>query len=157
MKPSVYIETSVVSYLTARPCNDIRVTANRNTTVEWWEDRRSGFELFVSEFVVQESAGGDKEASGRRMDVLNGLPQLGVTVDVRDLAHWLIDEGSIPAHAELDAFHVAVAAVHGMNYLLTWNCKHIANASMRPKVEAVCRRHGYEPPVICTPQELMEE
>lgn len=157
MKPSVYIETSVVSYLTARPCNDIRVMANRNTTVEWWEDRRSGFELFVSEFVVQESAGGDKEASGRRMEVLNGLPELGVTADVRDLAHWLIAEGSIPAHAELDAFHVAVAAVHGMNYLLTWNCKHIANAVMRPKVEAVCRRHGYEPPVICTPQELMEE
>ena len=157
MKPSVYIETSIVSYLTARSGNDIRAMANRNTTIEWWEDRRSEFEIFISEFVLQESAGGDPEAAGRRLAVLDGVPELDVTKNVRDLAKWLIAEGSIPAHAEVDAFHVAVAAVHGLDYLLTWNCKHIANAAMRPKVEAVCRHHGYEPPVICTPQELMEE
>lgn len=91
------------------------------------------------------------------MAVLDGVPELDVTQNVRDLARWLIAEGSIPAHAEVDAFHVAAATVHGMDYLLTWNCKHIANAAMRPKVEAVCRHHRYEPPVICTPQELMEE
>lgn len=157
MKPSVYIETSIVSYLTARPSNDIRAMANQNTTVEWWEGRKRDFEVFVSEFVAVESSGGDSEAAARRLAAIDGIAELDVTEAVRDLARWLIAEGSIPKHAEMDAFHIAVAAVHGMDYLLTWNCKHIANAALRPKVEAVCRRHGYEPPVICTPQELMED
>lgn len=105
----------------------------------------------------QELPDGDPEAASRRLAALDGLPDLDVTPNARDLARWLITEGSIPAHAEVDAFHVAVAAVHGMDYLLTWNCKHIANAVMRPQVEAVCHHHGVEPPVVCTPQELMEE
>lgn len=156
MNKSVYIETSIVSYLTARPSNDIRMMANRNTTVEWWEDCRTGFDLFISEFVVRESEGGDPDAAARRLSVLDDLSVLDVTENARNLAGWLIADGAMPVHAEVDAFHVAVAAVHGIDYLLTWNCKHIANAVMRPKVEAVCRIHGYEPPVICTPQELME-
>lgn len=157
MKRSVYIETSIVSYLTARPSNDIRAMANRNTTMEWWEDRKRDFELFVSEFVVVEASEGDPDAAGRRLASIDGIAKLEVSDAVRDLAEWLIAEGSVPRHAEMDAFHISVAAIHGMDYLLTWNCKHIANAAMRPKVEAVCRHHGYEPPVICTPQELMEE
>ncbi len=156
MKCTVYIESSIVSYLTARPSNDIRVAANQNTTIEWWERRKQAFEAFVSEFVAAEVSEGDPNAAERRRAVIEGVPELTATEKVRELAEWLICEGSVPKHAEMDAYHISVAAVHGMDYLLTWNCKHIANATMRPKVEAVCRRHGYEPPVICTPQELME-
>jgi len=156
MKPKVYIETSIPSYLTARPSNDIRAMANQKTTIEWWENRRSAFEVFISEFVIAESSQGDPEASARRMVAIEGIPDLDVTEEVKELAKALMAEGPIPEGAEIDASHIAVATVNGMNYLLTWNCAHIANAVMRPKVEAVCRRHGYEPPTICTPQELME-
>lgn len=156
MKPRVYIETSIPSYLAARPSNDIRAMANQNTTIEWWENRRSEFEVFVSEFVIAESSRGHHEASTRRIAALKGIPELDVTEEVKELAKILIVEGPIPEQAEIDAYHIAVATVNGMDYLLTWNCTHIANAVMRPKVEEVCRRHGYEPPTICTPQELME-
>lgn len=103
-----------------------------------------------------EASQGHPDAAKRRLDVLNGIDELETPIEVRDLALALIQEGSLPEKAELDALHIATAAVNGMDYLLTWNCKHIANAVMRPKVEAVCRKHGYEPPIICTPQELME-
>lgn len=157
MKPKVYIETSIPSYLTARPNNDIRSMANQNTTMEWWENRRLKFDIFVSEFVIVESSQGHPEASARRLAAIDDIPELDVTDEVRKLAIALITEGPIPKRAEIDAYHIAVATVHGMDYLLTWNCTHIANAVMRPKVEAVCRKHDYEPPIICTPQELMED
>ena len=156
MKPKICIETSIPSYLTARPSNDIRAMANQNTTIEWWENRKAEFEVFVSEFVIAESSQGHPEASARRMAAIEGIPELDVTEDVKNLPKALIAEGPIPQQAEIDAYHIAVAAVNGMDYLLTWNCTHIANAVLRPKVEAVCRSHGYEPPIICTPQELME-
>jgi len=157
MKQKVYIETSIPSYLTARPSNDIRAMANQNTTIEWWENCRLKFDIFVSEFVIVESSQGHAEASDRRLAAIDGIPELDVTDEVRKLAIALITEGPIPKKAEIDAYHIAVATVHGMDYLLTWNCTHIANAVMRPKVEAVCRKHDYEPPTICTPQELMED
>lgn len=156
MKPKVYIETSILSYLTARPSNDIRVVANQNITIEWWETRRSSFDLFISEFVIAEASLGDPEAAKKRLDTLAALPELSMTNEVRGLAKALISDGPIPAKAEIDAFHIAVAAVNGMEYLLTWNCTHIANAVMRPKIEEICRQRGMEPPMICTPQELME-
>ena len=156
MKPKVYIETSIPSYLTARPNNDIRAMANQNTTIEWWENRKSEFEVFVSEFVIAESSLGHPEASARRIAAIEGIRELEVTEEVKELAKALILDGPIPKQAEIDAYHIAIATVNGMEYLLTWNCTHIANAVMRPKIEAVCRRYGYEPPAICTPQELME-
>lgn len=156
MKQKVYIETSIVSYLTARASNDLRAMANQNTTIEWWESRMPEFEIYISEFVVAEASQGNAEAAERRLSVLADIPELEVTETVRELGKVLVLEGPIPAGAEIDAFHIAVAAANGMDYLLTWNCKHIANAVMRPKVEAVCRNHGFEPPTICTPQELME-
>ena len=156
MKPRVYIETSIPSYLTARPSNDIRAMANQNSTIEWWENRRSEFDVYISEFVIAESSQGHPGASERRLEAIDDVPELDVSEEVKILAKALIDEGPIPEKAEIDAYHIAVATVNGMDYLLTWNCTHIANAVMRPKVEAVCRNHGYEPPVICTPQELME-
>ncbi len=156
MKPRVYIETSIPSYLTARASNDIRAMANQNTTVEWWENRKSKFELFISEFVIAESSQGHPEAASRRINSLEGIAELEVSDEVKKLAEALIVQGSLPEKAKVDAYHIAVATVNGMDYLLTWNCTHIANAVMRPKIEAVCHSFGYEAPTICTPQELME-
>lgn len=157
MKPKVYIETSIPSYLTSSFSNDLRVAANQNTTIEWWETRRPSFDLFISEFVAAEAILGNFEAAQKRLEIIADLPKLAVTEAVRTLAKALISDGPIPPKAEIDAYHIAVAAVNGVEYLLTWNCAHIANAIMRPKIEEVCRRQGFEPPVICTPQELMED
>jgi predicted nucleic acid-binding protein len=157
MKPKVYIETSIPSYLTARPSNDLRAMANQHTTLEWWKERKRKFDVFISELVVAEAAQGHSEAARRRLEIVSGITHLEVTEAVRDLAKALIGEGAIPAGSEMDAYHIAVATVNGMDYLLTWNCSHMANAALRLKIEAVCRRHGYDPPILCTPLELMED
>jgi hypothetical protein len=156
VKPKIYIETSIPSYLTAHLSNDLRVAANQIITNEWWETRRSNFEVYISEFVIAEASLGNSDAAQKRLDTIADLPILSVTDAVRTLAKALVLEGPIPLNAEIDAFHIAVAAVNGVEYLLTWNCTHIANAILRPKIEEVCRQQGFEPPIICTPQELME-
>ncbi len=145
-----------MSYLVSRPSSDVRVAANQVITIEWWDERRPTFDLFVSEFVLAEAALGDSSASHLRLEVLKGISQLEVTEEARRLGDALMTEGPIPDSAEIDAYHIAIAAVNGIEYLLTWNCTHIANAAMRSDIETVCRNHGYEPPTICTPQELME-
>ncbi len=155
-KPKIYIETSIPSYLTAKQSNDIRVSANQNITTEWWTIRRPYFDIFISEFVLAEASRGDSNAARRRLEVIEDIPQLQATEEVRLLGKALMSEGPIPPRAELDAYHIAIAAVNGMDYLLTWNCVHIANALMRAGIESICRKHGCEPPIICTPQELME-
>ena len=156
LKPKVYIETSVISYLTARPSNDLRAMANQNATVEWWETQRSKYDLVISEFVIAEAGLGHPEAAKRRLAAIDNVMELQTTEEVRALGKALINLGALPAKAEVDAYHVAVAAVNGVEYLLTWNCTHIANAHTRPKIEAACRSLGYEPPIICTPDELTE-
>lgn len=157
MKPTVYIETSIISYLTARPSNDIRSAARQNSIIEWWEKYSVNFDLFVSEYVFAEAAGGNVAAAERRLGALQDFPVLETTLLVRELAEKMLQQGILPRNAELDAYHISVAAAHGMEYLLTWNCKHIANAIMRPKIEAICIDADCEPPVICTPDELMQE
>ncbi len=157
MKSRVYIETSIISYLTARPSNDIRSAARQNSTFDWWQKHSPEFDLYVSEYVLTEAAGGNPDAAEKRLEALNSLPVLEVTNKVREISQSLLREGALPQKAELDSLHIAVAALHGMEYLLTWNCKHIANAIMRPKIEIVCAFSGCEPPIICTPDELMQE
>ena len=156
MKSTVYIETSVLSYLTARQNNDLRAMANKSITEEWWETRRDLYQLVVSELVLLEAGRGNEEAAQRRLDAASEIPLLEVTPEVKSLALALMENHARPEKAEADAYHVAIAAVNGIEYLLTWNCTHIANAHTRPKIEATCRSLGYEPPVICTPSELME-
>jgi predicted nucleic acid-binding protein len=156
MKPSVYIETSIISYLTARPSNDVRALACQSVTFEWREAQRPNFELFISEFVVSEAGLGDPEAAKRRLKALDEIAELRSSPDVDVLSWALIQKNALPKKAEMDAFHIAIAAVNGIEYLLTWNCTHIANALTRPKIEATYRALGYEPPIICTPQELKE-
>jgi PIN domain-containing protein len=157
MQQAVYIETTIVSYLTARPSGDLITAAHQQITQEWWTRRRADFELFVSQFVIQEARMGDVEMAQKRLEELQALALLEVNEKVEDLAQALIADGALPAKAAIDALHIAVATVHGMDYLLTWNCKHIANAELQLKVAAVCRGRGFEPPIICTPEELLGE
>jgi predicted nucleic acid-binding protein len=156
MKQRVYIETSVISYLTARPSNDFRAMSNQIVTLEWWELERPKFELVISEFVIAEASLGHPEAAHRRLAAISSLVELQATQAVEALGRELITRNALPAAAAIDALHVAIAAVNGIEYLLTWNCTHIANAYTRPKIETTCRALGYEPPIICTPQELTE-
>jgi len=156
LKPTVYIETSIISYLTARQSNDLRSMANKNATIEWWETQNPKFELVISEFVIAEAGLGHPEAAQRRLAAIDGIMELQATQAVRTLGQALISRHALPENAEIDAYHVAIAAVNGIEYLLTWNCTHIANAVTRPKIEATCRALGFEPATICTPDELME-
>ena len=154
MKSTVYVETSVISYLAARPSRDLIVAAHQQISQEWW-DVRQRWSLSISALVVAESRAGDAEAAQRRLALLEGVPLLHLSDAATELAEQLLDRAALPPSAKDDALHVAVATVHGMDYLLTWNCKHIANAQQRPRIEAVCRALGYRPPVICTPEELL--
>ena len=155
--PSVYLETTVISYLTGRPSRNLRVVAHQEITIDWWTRRRMRFELYVSRLVIDEAAAGDVEAATRRLVTLNDIPRLELTESASILAANLVTEGAIPREATEDALHVAVAAAHGMDYLLTWNCRHIANAAMRNRIADVCAAAGLEAPVICTPEELLED
>jgi hypothetical protein len=155
--PRVYLETTVISYLTARPSRNLRVVAHQEITADWWTRRRMRFDLYVSRLVIDEASAGDVEAVARRLVTLNGIPRLELTESASILAENLVTETAIPREAIEDALHVAVAPAHGMDYLLTWNCRHIANATMRNRIADVCAASGFEAPVICTPEELLEE
>lgn len=156
MKPKTYIETSIVSYLTGWQSRDLVLAAHQQVTRDWWASR-GDFELFASQFVLDEAAAGDEGASASRLTALADVAVLEVTEDAIVLAGRLIAGGGLPSQARVDALHVAMAAVHGMDYLLTWNCRHIANATLRGKIEELCREAGFEPPTICTPLELPKE
>ncbi|WP_295399373.1 type II toxin-antitoxin system VapC family toxin [uncultured Thiocystis sp.] len=156
MKFTVYIETTIPSYLTAWRSPELVMAANQEATRSWWETSRPNFELFISQLVVDEASSGDAEAATRRLEKLEGLPELDLSTQAESLAELLLAGAALPEIAKVDALHIAIATVHGIDYLLTWNCKHIANAVMRPRIERICRSAGYEPPIICTPLELME-
>lgn len=153
MKARVYLETTIVSYLTALPSRDIVQAAHQQITREWWE-RRDRFELFASQAVLAEAGRGDKDAAQRRLAALDGIPILATSAAAAELAEQFIEHKAIPRKAAVDALHVALAVVNGIDYVLTWNCTHIANAAIRGKIEQACREQGFQPPIICTPEEL---
>jgi hypothetical protein len=157
VKPKLYIETSIVSYLTSQPSRDIVTAARQQITREWWQTKRSGFDLYVSEFVLGEAGSGDPQVAALRMAALDGIPEISLTEKASLLARELVERGPLPRRAAIDALHIAAAVSGGVEYLLTWNFKHLANAAMRSTIERICRLHGYEPCVICTPEELLEE
>ncbi|MEP7341916.1 MAG: type II toxin-antitoxin system VapC family toxin [Acidobacteriota bacterium] len=152
--PKVYLETSFVSYLVARPSRDLIMAARQQITLEWWDKERLKHELYVSAVALDEAQRGDATAIAERMTVLATLPSLDVPDEAEKLANLLITEHALPQKAFLDALHIAVASIHGMDYLLTWNCKHIANLMMRGAIEKTCRAAGYNPPAIGTPEEF---
>lgn len=154
MAPKIYLETTIISYLAARPSKDLITAAHQQITHDWWQNRRRDFDLFSSQLVIQESSAGDAAVAKTRLQLLSDISLVQVNVDCVSLARALVEKGPIPEKAAVDALHIAIATVHGMDYLLTWNCKHIANAEMQTAVKRICRSAGYEPPVICTPEEL---
>jgi predicted nucleic acid-binding protein len=156
MKPRVYVETTVVSYLTARPSQDVVVRGHQQTTREWWHACRSRFELVASQLVLVEASAGDPVAAQERVGALADLILLDITAEASALARQLVEIEAIPARASQDALHVAIAATNGIRYLATWNCKHLANATLRAKIDEACRAAGYEPVALCTPEELSE-
>ena len=153
----VYLETSFVSYLVARRSRDLIVAARQQLTNDWWDYERLKYELFFSELVVQEASVGDSVEIAKRLNLLSGMPLLDITAEVTFLANELLGRGILPAKAGSDAVHIAIAAANRMDYLLSWNCKHIANAHVRKMTERTFRDLGYEAPAICTPEELGAE
>ncbi len=156
MKPKLYLETTIPSYLTSWPSRDLIVAGHQQLTKEWWRRRKDDFDIHISQFVLDEVADGDRQAAKERLAVLAGLSVLQSTDVARELTKQLLRAAALPAKAATDASHIAVAATGGMHFLLTWNCTHINNAAILTRIEKVCSEAGWQCPVICTPEELME-
>ena len=152
---SIYIETSVVSYLTARLSASLVAAAHQQITREWWDRQRPRFDQYISPLVLEEAGRGDPGAAARRLAALDGFAVLEATESAAGLVDALLSDGALPGDARDDAAHVAIAAVHGIDYLVTWNCRHIDNAEAKPLIRSVCAMRGYVCPEICTPEELM--
>ncbi len=157
IKRTVYLETSVVSYRVARPSRDIIVLARQEITTEWWDSVLPHLDAFVSPVVLDEIAGGDQHAQILRQKLVADMAILAVDERIIALAEVISKQIQLPERAQADAYHIAIPAVHGIDYLVTWNCKHIANAFILRRIEQIVRTMGYVMPVVCTPEELMEE
>lgn len=155
MKPRLYLETTIPSYLTARPTRDPLMAGQLLATKKWWQFRRDDFELFISNTVWSEAVQGDKLAAARRLQILASIERLKNTPEVEVLAEKIMKQHLLPTKAAVDVVHIATATVHEMHFLLTWNCTHINNREIIPGLERVCADNGYRLPVICTPLELM--
>lgn len=151
---TVYVETTIVGHVAGRMRADPDTASRQNKTRRWWSNAASKYRLLISEVVVDECAGGDPTAAKERLDEIDALDRLDITEEARDLADELTSAGAIPESEPRDALHIAIASVHGIQYLVTWNFKHIANATLRDRIEDVCRDAGFEPPIICTIEEL---
>ncbi|MEG3937362.1 type II toxin-antitoxin system VapC family toxin [Microcoleus sp. S36b_A3] len=155
MSETLYIETSILGYLTARSTKNLILAANIEVTKDWWEYRRSAFTMYISQAVLNEVAQGDTEIAVQRMELLRGVPLLELNQAVRELAAQFLARSNLPPKADIDAIHIAAATVHGLDYLLTWNCKHIANAQIQGKLAEISFDFGYQLPILCTPYELL--
>ena len=152
---TVYIETTIVGHIAGRVHPDPFVAARQQLTRDWWRDKAPGYDVFISELVLEECSDGDRSAAAERLEVVKDIDLLESSDQVDDLANALLAGKAVPVSEPRDAFHIAIAAVNGVNYLLTWNYKHIANATRRGRIEQICRDAGFEPAIICTPDELM--
>jgi predicted nucleic acid-binding protein len=155
MPPSVYVETSIVSYLVARPSRDPIMAERQRQTRDWWENRRGEYRLFTSEITVDEALQGEAAMARKRIAALKRIPRLATRPAVVALGKRLVARGPLPSSAEGDAYHIAYAAVYGMDYLLTWDIRHIANPRTFPTMEKACREYGFELPRLCTPEEIL--
>lgn len=153
--PKLYLETTIPSYLTARRSRDLRLAADQETTEEWWESRRHEYELCTSAVVEVEIAEGDPRMAAARLHALDAIPRLPAQPEIDELIDHLLRSGAIPPTAAPDAAHIAFSAVHAMDFLLTWNCKHINNPHLIRRIERACGERGLNCPVICTPEQLL--
>jgi len=157
MKPKLYLETTIPSYLVARPSRDLLVAAHQQITRDWWELRRLEFDLYVSELVLDEVRAGDAALASQRLDLLRDARALTSSNEIVELTEDLIAKGPIPRKAAADAAHIAIATVYGCEYLLTWNCRHIANAELRRGIWRVVEGYRYEAQALCTQEVMMGE
>jgi len=155
VKPTLYLETTVCSYYTARPVRDVVALAHQEITREWWERRMPLFDVHISPVVLEEARQGDPQAAQRRLDALSAFPVLDATPSIETLARTYITEPGLPGNALRDAAHLAFACGYELHYLVTWNCTHIANAEIRRLLMSVNADLGLQTPIICTPEELM--
>lgn len=156
-RESVYLETTFLSYLVARPSRDLIVAGHQQATQDWWANRRNEFECYISQVVLDEASVGDPTEIQKRLAIIDDLSALEFTEHVEPLTQAILSRNLLPPRAARDAAHIAVAAVHEIDYLLTWNCKHLANAQIIRRIVLVCEELGYRMPSICTPEELMGE
>ena len=156
MKPTVYVETSVIGYLTSWPSGDLIVAGRQKITRDWWLAAWAKYDLMVSERVIAEASAGDPQAVQDRLAAIQTLPRLAVTPQAENLANALVSQGVVPSKYPEDALHIALAAVNAIEYLVTWNFKHIADAAIRSKIEDICVAEGYTACIICSPEELLE-
>lgn len=154
MKSSVYVESSVISYLTARPSRDAVKSARQVLTTEWWHSSQAEFEIFISVLVRKEIAAGDSVAAAERLAIVQNIVVLGTSSEAERVADALITEKALPDNSQEDALHIGIAASHGMEYLLTWNFKHINNARKKSHVMHVVQNLGFSCPILCSPEEL---
>ena len=157
MNQSVYIESSVISYLTARPSRDLVIAGRQAVTAEWWDDCRLRYDVYVSPLVVEEISAGHASAAEERLRVIADIPSVAIAAEAESLAFALLASNAVPANSIRDALHIAIAATQGMDYLITWNFKHINNASTRTMVVNAVADFGLVCPVLCSPEELMGE
>lgn len=157
MSETVYLETSILGYLTARSTKNLILAANIEVTRDWWENYSAAFDLYVSQLVLDEAALGDSQIAAKRLEILQDIALLEPSEPAQELAIQFLARSNLPDKAANDAAHIAIATAHGMDYILTWNCKHIANAQIQKKLAQICAGLGYELPTICTPYELMGE
>jgi hypothetical protein len=151
----IYLETTIISVLTARPSTNIHSESRRQLTLAWWDNDRTIFDLFASPLVLAEAEAGDYSAANRRLEILKAVPLLEINDKATRLAQLLIEQKAIPEVAQEDALHIALAAVYDLDFLLTWNCRHIDNAVRKPLMRQVCQSQGFRCAEICTPEELM--
>ena len=157
MTKRIYIETTIASYLAAWPSRDLLQAARQQITHSWWNNERQDYELCISEIVLDEVAAGDSDAAARRLVFLRDLPLLDLTDAVSNVANAIMESGLLPQRAARDAVHMAVSSVHGIDILLTWNCRHIANATIMKELGQIVAECGHEIPIMCTPEELLGE
>ncbi|MGO9954146.1 MAG: type II toxin-antitoxin system VapC family toxin [Dissulfurispiraceae bacterium] len=155
MKESIYLETTIVSYYTSKPSRDIIVLAHQEITREWWEKALKRYDAFISAMVVEEAKSGDPDAAKKRLGILKQFAHLELNPSVEKMAQVYVEKLKFPPKALRDAVHLAVASVHSIDYLLTWNCSHIANGEVIMKLMQINALHGIKTPIICTPEELM--
>jgi hypothetical protein len=154
---TVYLETTVVSYLLSEPSRDLIIAGHQQITWNWWQRQRPAFLCVVSQLVLDEAIAGNPQQATKRLAALRDLPVVPVTPAAVDLADAFIRGGAVPQTAARDALHIAVATVNKLDYLVTWNCRHIANAQVLRKLQQVCASCGYVLPIVCTLEELMGE
>ncbi len=154
MTASVYIETSVISYLTARPSRDLVIAAHQAITLDWWQNQKSKFEVYISVLVEEEISAGDSLASKLRIEAVTGIPSVAITPQAQELARFLISGNAIPGTNTEDALHIGIAAAQNIEYLLTWNFRHINNPKTKSAIIKIIEQQGLICPILCSPEEL---